>query len=327
MKPDARRSVDTLRILNAEPSGYSDTARAILRGLGELDEIELDRQDLIGRLPDYDVLIVRLAHSVDRELLSRTDRLKAVVSATTGLDHIDVSFAESRGVRVLSLRGEHEFLSSVSSTAEHAWALLLALVRKVPSAVQHVLSGGWERDRFRGIELQGMRLGLMGLGRVGTIVARYGLAFGMDVTAYDPAPRAWLDGVRPVDTLVDLAAVSDVLSIHVPLNDTTNGIVDRDILSRLPPGSFLINTARAQIVDSPALLDALESGHLAGAALDVLDRERDESGRRADRLIGYSRSGGNLIITPHLGGATVQAMERTEVFMAEKLRDYLAGDQ
>lgn len=314
-----------LHILNSEPLGYSESARAILRDLGELDERELDRSELLVAIGEVDVLLVRLAHSLDREVFDASDRLAVVVSPTTGLDHIDLEYASARGVAVLSLKGEYEFLSSVTSTAEHTWALLLALARRLPDALEHVRTGGWDRDSFRGTELQGKRIGIVGLGRIGVMVAEYARAFRMDALGYDPAPRSWPDGVVRVDSLLELAGAVDVLTIHVPLEEATRGLIGSDVLGRLPAGAFLVNTSRSEIVDSTALLATLEDGRLGGAALDVVPSERAEDRRQESGLIAFSREHDNLIITPHIGGATKEAMERTEVFMAEKLRRHLDG--
>lgn len=316
----------SIRILNSEPSGYSKAARLVLEEVGEVKELDLDRTSLLAALGDVEVLIVRLAHSVDREMIDAGRRLRVIVSATTGLDHIDLDYAAERGVAVLSLRGEHEFLSRVTSTAEHTWALLLALVRRLPAAISHVFEGGWDRDSFRGMELQGKRLAVVGMGRVGSIVAEYGRAFRMEVAAYDPDPRSWPDWVARADTLQVLVANADVLSIHVPLVPETVGLIDSEVLSRLPAGAVLVNTARSEVIDAKALLRSLETGSLAGAALDVVDSERHEKGRLEDPLIAYAREHHNLIITPHIGGATTEAMERTEVFMAEKLRRHFQGE-
>lgn len=315
------------RILNSEPLGYSESARQILRELGDLEERELDREGLLREIGGTDILLVRLANTLDRELLDRSERLSVIVSSTTGLDHIDLDYASQRGVTVLSLRGEHEFLSSVTSTAEHTWALLLALVRRLPFAFDHVTAGGWDRDLFRGEELQGKTIGLVGLGRIGVIVAEYAIAFRMEVLAFDPDPRSWPGDVGRVESLEDLAGSVDILSVHAPLDETTKGLVSREVVTRMRPGSILINTARSEIVDNDALLEALLSGHLAGAALDVVPSERSEDDRAASGLIGYAATHDNLIVTPHIGGATLQAMERTEVFMAEKLRRHLQEEE
>ncbi len=308
-------------ILNLEPENYSPRARAILDALGEVREGPLTRAALLDALADVDVLIVRLAHQIDAEVLAAAPRLRAIVSATTGLDHIDLDAAARQGVTVLSLKGETEFLRTIPATAEHTWALLLALVRRIPPAFASVLRGEWERDRFKGHDLAGRRLGILGLGRIGEKIARYGQAFGMEVAAYDPFRADWPPSVRRLENMADLLAASEVLSVHVPLNESTVHLLGADELARLPRGALLVNTARGQILDEAALLAALESGHLGGAALDVL---WDERGRVAESpLLAYARQHENLLITPHIGGATYESMAMTEIFMAQKLRRFL----
>ena len=313
-----------LRILNAEPDGYSAAARAILEEIGPVTEAPLSRAEMLAQLPAYDVLIVRLAHQIDRAVLNAGTRLKAVVSATTGLDHIDTEYAASKGVAVLSLRGETAFLDSVWATAEHTWALLLAVLRRIPQAAASVRAGHWDRDLFRGSELAGKRLGIVGLGRVGRKVARYGLAFGTDVAAYSMQTEPWVDGVARMPSLPALLQRSDVLSIHVPLNDETDGLIGARELELLPRGAVLVNTARGRIVDEAALVQALETGRLAAAALDVVDQEREAAARNAGPLLAYARRHDNLLITPHIAGATHESMASTEVFMARKLKAFLA---
>ena len=311
------------RILNAQPIGYCEEAGKILNRLGEVVEVPLNRSELLSRLADYDVLIVRLAQQIDRDVIDAGCRLKVIMSATTGLDHIDVDYARSKGVTVLSLRGETEFLRTVSATAEHTWALLLALLRRIPQAFTAVRADAWDRDAFRGHELESKRLGIIGLGRIGRKVARYGQAFGMDVAAYNPSVSEWVDGVKRASTLPDLLRRSDVLTIHVPLTNDTSGLISREELSLLPSGSTLVNTSRGEVLDEFALVKALQTGHLAGAALDVICNERDEGLRGQSPLLAYARGHDNLIITPHVGGATYESMEKTEIFMARKLAAYL----
>ncbi len=310
------------QILNAEPGNYSPAAEEILRRLGDVRMLQLDRKGLLESLGQVDVLIVRLANQIDEEVFAAAPKLKAVVSATTGLDHIDLKAAEHHGVIVLSLRGEVEFLRSVPATAELTWGLLLALTRKIPSAFDAVLHGKWDRDRFKGHDLAGKSLGILGLGRIGHIVARYGIAFGMKVLAYDPAPLEWEGGVEKCSNMGELLGKADIVSIHVPLNASTAGLVGRLELGQMPGGGLLVNTSRGDVVDEAALLAALESGHLAGAALDVLPHERS-SELKESPLIRYARTHSNLILTPHIGGATCESMEATEIFMAEKLSSFL----
>lgn len=309
-------------ILNLEPENYSPRAQAMLENLGEVRKGPLTRSALLAALADVEVLIVRLGHQIDCEILDAAPRLKAIVSATTGLDHIDLDCAAQKGIAVLSLRGETEFLRSIPATAEHTWALLLALVRHIPQAFASVLDGEWDRDRFKGHDLSGKRLGILGLGRIGEKIARYGLAFGMDVAAYDPFRRDWLPDVSRQSGMEALFKRSEILSIHVPLNDSTVNLVDARLLSLLPAGALLVNTSRGQIVNETALLDALSRGHLGGAALDVIWHER-RGALDASPLVRYARTHDNLLITPHIAGATYESMAATEIFMARKLIDFL----
>jgi len=313
-------------ILNLEPDNYSAEASAILQSLGRVDGGPLTRRELLERIGDYEIIIVRLAHQVDREMLDRAERLKAILTATTGLDHIDMAYAESKNITVLSLRGETEFLRGIPATAEHTWALFLALVRRIPSAFQSVLAGEWERDRFKGHDLAGKTLGILGLGRIGEMVARYGQAFGMRVIAYDPYRRDWLPGVERAGEMETLLRQSQVLCVHVPLNEETTNLLGAAELAQLPPGAVLVNTARGQVLDESALLNALESGRLAGAALDVICDERAKGPNRSP-LVQYARTHDNLLITPHIAGATYESMAATEIFMARKLKAFLEGQQ
>jgi D-3-phosphoglycerate dehydrogenase len=314
-----------LRILNAEPDGYCDEARRILQSIGEVVEENVSQERLASYVSGFDVLIVRLNIRVTREVLRAGKRLKAVVSATTGLDHIDLQAARESGIAVLSLKDEQEFLRTVPATAEHTWALVLSLARRIPWAFSSVLEGEWERDTYRGMDLQGRHLGLLGLGRVGAMVAGYGAAFGMKVGAYDPYCQDWVEGVFRFDTMESLLRWSEILTIHMPLNEETHGIINYKQLHLLPRGSLLVNTARGALLDEYALVSLLETGHIGGAAVDVLAGEQFAERRQQSPLLHYARRHKNLLITPHLGGATSDSMRKTEVFMAKKLRRFLKG--
>jgi len=314
-----------VRILNVEPEGYSPKAREILDTLGEVTEKALDRAGLLKTMAGCEVLITRFGHAMDKELFAAATHLRVLVSATTGLDHIDLEAAADHSVVVLSLQGETEFLEEMSATAELAWGLLLALLRHIPGAADSVKDGIWDRDAFRGNELRGKRLGILGLGRLGRMVAEYGRAFGMSMAAYDPYASDWPMGVEIRSAAEDLMEDAQVLSLHVPLNDETRGLIDGEMLARLPAGAVLINTSRGAVVDEAALLAVLDSGHLAGAGLDVVADEL--SGGPSQALLAYARDHGNLIITPHMGGATVESMEKAEVFMAQKLARFLESGE
>ena len=311
------------RVLNAEPDRYSTRARATLEEVAEVVEETLDREALLRALPGYDALIVRLGHRVDAALLDAGPRLRVVATATTGLDHVDLKAAKLRGVEVLSLRGENEFLRGVVATAEHTFAILLALLRRIPAASASVQRGEWDRDAFRGRELDGKRLGIVGLGRIGERVARYGQAFGMEVRAYDRYREGWPGDVIRMPTLETLLETSDVLTVHVPSNEDTKGLIGRRQLSRLPAGAIVVNTARGAVMDGSAVADFIKSGRIAGAAVDVLEGETGAGGIAADPLMLAARESDQILVTPHIAGATAESMEKTEIFMAAKLAEYL----
>jgi D-3-phosphoglycerate dehydrogenase len=311
------------QILNLEPKGYSDDARLLLESIGDVTDGPLSRAALMETLPAYDILIVRLAHQIDKEVIDAGKRLQVIVSGTTGLDHIDLTAARSKQISVLSLRGEEEFLRGITATAEMTWALLLALMRRIPEAVSSVRAGQWNRDAVKGRDLYGRRLGIVGLGRVGRQVAEFGTAFQMSVAAYDPFVTYWPQTVLRKHSLAALLRESDVVSIHVNLHPGTVGFIGHHELALLPQGAVVINTSRGEVMDDQALVEALESGRVDGAALDVIPQERREEMRQNSRLILYAATHQNLLITPHAAGATHEAMRKTEVFMANKLIAFL----
>ena len=317
------KNLKTINILNAEPLGYCAEAGSMLAKLGKVIEKEMSRSQLLNELGNIDVLIVRLANQIDRDIIDAGRCLRAIVTATTGLDHIDIEYAQERGITVLSLRGETDFLQQVRATAEHTWALLLALMRKIVPASIAAQQGNWDRDRFRGQELFARRLGVVGLGRLGRKVARYGQAFGMEVAAFDPFADTWLDDVRREKTLAELLKKSDILSLHIPLNTETQGLIGTTEIALLPAGAVIVNTSRGQVIDESALIKALSNNHLAGAALDVVSGERDNETHVASKLLEFAATHDNLLVTPHIGGATYESMVKTEMFMAHKLTKFL----
>lgn len=321
-------------VLLSEPAGFSPRALEILEAGCRVERLRGDRQDLLEAVAGADVLWVRLAHTIDDELLSRAGRLSTIVTPTTGLNHVDTEAAARRGVEVLSLRGRADALRDVRATAEHTVGLMLSLLRHVPEAAAHVNAGGWDRDRFRGRELHGATVGLVGFGRLGRIVARILLAFDAVVLAHDPdvSPyEPYVAGlpVVPLVPLDELLRRSDVVSVHaalaggLPARGAPPGLIGARELGLMKDGAYLVNTARGELVDEHALLLALASGRLAGAALDVLSNETAE-GMGQSPLVAWARTHPQLLITPHLGGCTRESMEKTEVLMAEALVAHLA---
>jgi D-3-phosphoglycerate dehydrogenase len=306
-------------ILVAESDGFSPEAAALLRRLGTPVLAELSREELVSAVGDADVLWVRLRHRIDADVMTAARCLKIIVTATTGLNHIDLEEANRRGIKILSLQGETQFLKDIRATAEHTIALTLALLRHVPAAVGHTQSGGWTRQCFKGHELYRKTIGVIGYGRLGRIVARYFKAFDTKILATDPEIDA--DSVEPEISLVPFRSAlrkSDLVTLHVNLCPETKGFFGRQQFAAMKPGAWFINTSRGELVDESALVDALSTGRLTGAAVDVLyDENSTDASIRP--LIEYSRRSGNLLITPHIGGCTFESMEKTEMYLADRL--------
>ena len=304
------------KLLIAEPDGFSNEALTRLRSRFAVQLGPVDRAAFHERIRDCAGVFVRFAHQIDADLLRSGNQLAFIASPTTGLNHVDTDTAERRGVRVLSLRGERAFLASIHSTAELTWGLLLSLTRRIPAAIAHVDAGGWDRDQFKGHDLAGKILGIVGFGRLGSTVARYGAAFGMAIVATDPQIDT-PEGVTPLD-LNTLCERADVISLHVPSRPDTRKMIGADQLARMRRSCLLINTSRGDLIDEPALLEALSDRRIAGAGLDVL-REEFESAPASAALRRYAATHDNLLITPHIGGATHESMEKTELFLVERL--------
>lgn len=314
------------RILVTESKGFSAAAAAMLEDVGMVRMADIhNREELLALAADATVLWIRLRHRIDTEVLDAGPNLRCIVTPTTGLNHIDAEAAAARGTTILSLRGETDFLKDVRATAEHTLALMLALLRRLPSAATHAASGGWDRDLFRGRELYGKTVGIVGYGRVGRIVARYSRAFDCNVLATDPnlSPSDVEAGIVLV-SLEELLQRADIVSIHASYSRESHGFFGKADIDAMRPGAWLINTARGELVDSNAILAALASGRIAGAALDVLDGEFAAM-RVENPLVSYARTHDNLLVTPHIGGCTIESMEKTERYMAHRLRDFLQG--
>lgn len=308
------------RILIAEPLDFCPEAVRILQAAAEVTLQPRDPAGLAAALADYDVVWFRLAFRIDRDLLAGPVRCRILAVPVTGLDHIDLAACAERGIRVVSLRGETGFLEQVRGTAELTIALALALLRRIPAAAEHARGGGWNRDLFRGRELFGHTAGLVGVGRLGRIVAGYFRAFGMEVLGYDPRADFPHEAARRALSLDELLRASDVVSLHVNYEASTRHLIGPKELAAMRPHAVLVNTSRGGIVDEHALAEAIETGAIGGAALDVLDGEPDTADHP---LVKLSRKTDRLLIVPHLGGNTVESFEKTEIFLARKVLEAL----
>lgn len=302
---------DRPRVLVREP--IADSGLALLRRRFEVvEDAESELGAIIG---EFDAIIVRSATVVDASLIERASRLKVIGRAGVGVDNVDVDAATRRGIVVANAAE-----STVDSAAEHAIALLLALVRNIPQAHAALTAGTWDRKRFTGTELAGKTLGVLGLGRIGRQVARRALGLGMLVVAYDPfvaAERFRELGVASAASLEEVYADADVISLHLPLNDETRGLLAASAFARMKDGVRIVNAARGGLVDEDALVQAITSGKVAGAALDVFAEEPYDG-----PLLGLPQ----VVVTPHLAGSTAEAQDRAGVVIAEQVAAALAGE-
>lgn len=295
----------------------AESGLSLLRQAGHEVDVHLEPSpdELLDLVEEAEALIVRSATRVTAEVIEKARRLVVIGRAGIGLDNIDVEAATRRGIIVAN--APH---SNTLSAAEHTMALLLAQARNVPQAHAALVSGRWERSRWKGVELSGKTLGIIGLGRIGRLVAQRALAFGMKLIAYDPyvsEERARQLSVTLVD-LEELMERSDFVTIHVARTPQTEGMIGRDLLARAKPGMRLVNVARGGIVDEEALAEAIREGRLAGAAIDVFADEPCTSSPLFELE--------SVVVTPHLGASTVEAQDKAGIAIAEQVNLALAGE-
>lgn len=272
----------------------------------------LDKDELLKIIGDYDGLAIRSSTKVTPKMLEAAKNLKVVGRAGIGVDNVDVQAATNAGVVVMNT----PFGNSIT-TAEHAIAMMMALVRQIPQANASTHAGKWEKSKFMGMEITGKTLGLIGCGNIGSVVAERALGLKMKVVAYDPylAPERAADlGVTKAE-LDDVFAKADVISLHTPLTDQTRGIVGAEAFKKMKDGVRIVNCARGGLVDETALLEALDAGKVAAAALDVFEVEPATE----NPLFGHE----NVICTPHLGASTTEAQVNVALQVAEQMADYL----
>lgn len=284
------------------------------RGIDVTFEPELgkDKNRLFEAIGDFDGLAIRSATKVTEKIIKNAHNLKVIGRAGIGVDNIDIAAATTRGIIVMNT----PFGNSIT-TAEHAISLLLALSRQIPEANASTQAGKWEKSKFMGTEITAKTIGIIGCGNIGSNVAERAIGLKMKVMAFDPflSPERALElGVEKVE-LDDLLARADYITLHTPLTDRTRNIISADAFNKMKKGVRIINCARGGLIDEAALKAALESGHVAGAALDVYEVEP----ALENALFGMP----NVICTPHLGAATTEAQENVAVQVAEQLSDYL----
>lgn len=274
-----------------------------------------------------DIILAPLGYYFGKEKIDLSRRLKAIGSNTTGHPHIDVEYATRKGIKVVTLKDQEDFLNTITPTAEFTWGLIITLTRNIIVAHNSVLEGKWERWPFGGQSmLSRMTLGVVGLGRLGKMVASYGVCFGMRVMYFDPYVDVSPKGIEKIDTLEALVENSDIVTLHVPHEKNTTNLFDEKIFYKFKKGSYFINTSRGELVNHHILLKLLKNKILAGAAIDVIEGEFEPDFTKSvihQPLVRYASKHSNLIITPHIGGSTVDAWNLTQRFTIQKVIESL----
>lgn len=306
---------------------YQSDTLALLNESFEVTKLENPSCDSDEVLASADVALAPLGYYFGKEKIDKCPSLKVIGSNTTGHPHIDVEYARAKGIAVVTLKHERDFLDTITPTAELTWGLLIALTRNVLPAVASIGQGRWNRRPFPGKKmLSRMSIGIVGLGRLGYKVAQYALKFGMDVSYYDPHVSSGYPGLKEKTSLKALVSACDVVTVHVPHEKQNEKMFNEDIFGCFREGAYFINTSRGELVDHDAFLKALESGRLGGAAIDVIDGEfvpGFESTLREHRLWAYAQKHDNLIVTPHIGGSTIDAWADTERHTIQRVLEIL----
>jgi len=286
-----------------------------LSGVELIEKKQMDRQEVLQLLPSAHALVVRSKTQVDQQLLKVGTNLRLVIRAGIGLDNVDIKAATNAGVVVMNAP-----TGNIVTTAEHAIGMLFAISRRIPEADASVRTGKWEKTRFQGNEIRAKALGIVGLGNIGKAVAQRARGLEMKLCGYDPflSPEAAAKLHVALMPLDELLSRCDYITLHVPLMDSTRHMINESAIQRMKQGAYLINCARGGLVDEVALLKALESGHLAGAALDVFETEPLP---KDSPLLKHPR----VVMTPHLGASTEEAQVQVGLEVAEQVAEYLGS--
>lgn len=302
-----------------EHEKYSQAALSLYNRLGPVWLEGVHRYDPA----EVRILVIRLREKITAGVLRGFPNLDYVVSPTTGSTHVDLDACRQAGVEYISLLECREALEDVTSTADLAFGLLLSLVRSIPFAHKDVVcNGSWHRDSYRGRQLNRLHLGIIGLGRIGRMMAYRANAFGMKICAYDPyLPQSSFDkcSVKRCSDIEELTASVDIASLHAALTPETHGLFSAELIWRMRRGSMIVNSARGALLDEAAAAEAVTAGHLAGVAVDVLAWEHQDRDWQSSPLLRAAQLGRRVIVTPHIGGCSDDAMHITEEAIARYL--------
>jgi D-3-phosphoglycerate dehydrogenase len=297
-----------------EPSDFSKVAIEKLESVGQVTKFSGEDLDIF--LMEKDVLFIRLSYVISKDFMNMAKKLKYLCTPTTGLNHIDLQECKARAVEVISLKGEIDFLSTIRATPEHTFGLTLSLLRNYKYCFLSVNNKSWDRDKYKGFELYKNTIGIVGFGRVGKLLSKYFQAFGSSVFFFDTdaSIREENNSVR-VSTLTKLIDMSNIVILSASYSESNYEFFNTKHIDSLK-GKYFINTARGELVDESYLIDKISVGHFKGVALDVIQNEQTQGNK--EKLILASRNE-NCIVTPHISGATLSSMYKTEEFIASKI--------
>lgn len=297
-----------------EPDSFSDNALLALKSVGKIELLKKNNLKLF--VEDKEILFVRLKYKIDKELIDAASNLKIICSPTTGLNHIDTKYCEERKIRIISLKGEIAFLKTIKATAEHTLGLILALKRNYKSAFLNSNNCIWDRDQYRGYEINQCKIGIIGLGRVGIILSRYLMNMGAKVGYYDIKKKNVSSKLIKYKSISALISETDVIVLCSSFDIEVGSILNRNEIDSMK-NKYFVNTARAELTDEKYLVKKALLGHFAGVAIDVIQEEQTKKTNLDLWMKAVSNN--NVIVTPHIAGATYTSMNKTEEFITHKL--------
>lgn len=309
-------------VLNTLDISEIPEVRRIIEKVAILIDIKPNKNEIFKYLDKADVYLASASYKIDKEFVDYAVNLKLVASPSTGTDHIDIDYLEKKNITLYEISKEYNLINKFTATSELAFGLMLCLLRNLMPASESAKMGLWKREIYRGSQLYGKTLGILGLGRLGKMSAKIGHGFGMEIIAFDPIKKN-IRNVKMV-TFKELLKNSDIITIHVHLNKNTINLIGLTELKLMKDSSILINTSRGKIVNEDSLLFSLKNNIIAGAGLDVIDGEwLNDKDRKNHPLIKYSKQNSNLLIVPHIGGSTTESIKWARIFIAKKVKKFL----
>ena len=304
-----------MRIGILEPKNFSKSA---INELSELGDLSVFKDNIDDFLKDIDVLFIRLGYFIGKDILNKAPRLKIICSPTTGLNHIDLNETKKRNIKIISLKNEREFLSTIRATPEHTFGLVLALLRNYKSSFLNSQNTEWNRDKYTGNEIYGNKTGIIGLGRVGKILAKYFNCFGAEVFYYDIDSKIQTDlNIIQTNSIEELINKTEILILSASYSDKV--IINRNHFN-LMKNKYFINTARGELIDESYLIEKINNNFFKGVAIDVITNETGDNNLSNLLKVADNK---NVIVTSHISGATFTSMNRTEEFIVGKLESEL----